>query len=486
MNIAAISTPAGMGGIAVIRVSGPDAIRIADSLFSPARPGHTLTERPSHTLTLGHIADGAETVDEVVVALFRAPHSFTGEDVVEISCHGSSYIHQRILDLLLARGCRLAEPGEFTRRAFRSGRMDLAQAEATCDLIAATTAAGHRLAMQQMRGGVSQRLAELRSRLVEMSALLELELDFGEEDVEFADRRQLLALADELHAQLSGLAQTFRTGDAIKAGLPVAIIGETNAGKSTLLNALVGDERAIVSDVHGTTRDVVEDTATLDGRLLRLVDTAGIRDTSDRVEAMGIERTYRRLDGAAVVLWVIDGTRLGDAALTEALVDDALGTLRRIEPYLHAEQRIVVVVNKADLVAPAQLEERLPELRDAVQAALSSLSGLAPLADTLASVVLSAKHGSGLDALRNALLDAIRIPQLQDGDVVISNVRHYHALNDADAAILRARCALNDGLAADLVAQDLRQCAFHLGTIVGTVTTDELLGTIFSRFCIGK
>lgn len=496
MNIAAISTAPGMGGIAVIRISGPDAIGTVSRIFHPAHPGHNLDHRPSHSLTFGRIIDGDEAVDDVVVALFRAPHSFTGEDVAEVSCHGSTYIQQRILTLLFRHGCRMAEPGEFTRRAFRNGKMDLTQAEATCDLIAATTAAAHRLALQQMRGGISRRLTELRSRLVEMSALLELELDFGEEDVEFADRSRLLALADELHDEVARLAHTFRAGNAIKTGLPVAIIGETNAGKSTLLNALLGDERAIVSDVHGTTRDLVEDTATLDGQLLRLVDTAGIRDTTDRVEAMGIERTYQRLDSAALVLWTIDGTRLGDAALAADLVADAIGTLSRIRPYLHPEQRIVLTVNKADLVAPGQLERHLPALRDAVATALGQdadaptdghgRNALAPLAHTLAVVVLSAKHGTGLDALRDVLRQALSLPQLGAADVVISNVRHFQALSDADAAILRARAALAQGLPADLVAQDLRQCAFHLGTIVGTVTTDELLGTIFSRFCIGK
>ncbi len=484
MTIAAISTAPGMGGIAVIRVSGPDAIRIVSEIFRPFKREHLLTERPAYTMTFGQVVDDrGEVLDEVVASLFRAPHSFTGEEVVELSCHGSVYIQQTLLQLLIDHGCRLAEPGEFTRRAFTNGRMDLSQAEAVADLIAADNAAAHRVALSQMKGNFSNRLTELRSRLVDLSSLLELELDFSEEEVEFADRRQLTDLADEIHRTIVRLTESFRTGNAIRNGIPVAIIGETNAGKSTLLNLLLGDEKAIVSDIHGTTRDVVEDTCVMNGVLLRFIDTAGIRDTQDRIEAMGIERTYQRLNHADIVLWVVDGTRLGDPQLTEALIADLSAMYQRINPYLHERQRLCLVVNKSDLISPATLSLQLPRLQETLRA----LEGRTTTDDGALKVLpLSAKTGAGMDQLYGLLEQWTTLPEVPAGDVIVTNLRHYEALTHADEAILRVSEGLRQMLPGDLIAQDLRSCNFYLGDILGTVSSSEVLNTIFGRFCIGK
>ena len=307
-TICAIATPAGSGGIAVIRVSGSNAIQLCDTIFAARNSNKTLTTQPANTTLYGHIYDNNEIIDEVVCTTFRAPHSFTGQDTIEIACHGSQYIQQRIITLLLSAGCRLAEPGEYTRRAFASGRIDLSQAEAVADLIAATSAAAHRLAINQMRGQFSQRLAQLRLQLLEFVSLIELELDFSEEDVQFADRTRLNNLTQEIKQEIQRLTQSFAVGNAIKNGIPVAIVGETNAGKSTLLNRLVHDERALVSNIHGTTRDVIEDTITLVGTLFRFIDTAGIRDTNDTIESMGIERTFNKLQQCEIAIWLIDST----------------------------------------------------------------------------------------------------------------------------------------------------------------------------------
>lgn len=507
MTITAISTPPGIGGIAVVRVSGPQAIAIVNEVFRPRCSSHTLDHRSAYSLTFGQIVqDNGETLDEVIVALYHAPHSFTGEDVVEISCHGSAYVQQALLQLLIQHGCRLADPGEFTRRAFANGRMDLSQAEAVADLIAAENAAAHRVAINQMKGGFSTRLKELRSQLLTLSSLLELELDFSEEDVEFADRSQLTVLAGQIHDEVSRLAQSFQMGNAIRNGIPVAIIGETNAGKSTLLNALVGDDRAIVSEIHGTTRDVVEDTCVMDGTRLRFIDTAGIRDTHDCIETLGIERTFQMLDRASIVLWMIDGTRLGDPHLTNDLIRDTLAMLHRLRPYLHPQQKIFLLINKADLVASTALNSHIPELRTALEADMDKIdenaerSARTPhkeatnaAAKTLTIdnthieyLVLSAKSGYGLTALRKALHETTRFPATAPDDIIVTNLRHYEALLAADEAILRVRSGLAAHHPSDLVAEDLRDCNHHLGTIVGEVTTDELLGTVFSRFCIGK
>lgn len=485
-TICAISTPSGIGGIAVVRISGPDAISACSKVFVPHRKEHALEQRATHTLTFGQIVNPAthEVIDEVVVMLYRAPHSFTGEDVVEISCHGSQYIQQELLHLLTGQcGLRMAERGEFTRRAFANGCMDLSQAEAVADLIAAQNAAAHRLALGQMKGSVSRTLDLLRDQLLHLSTLLELELDFSEEDVTFADRTELLELARRTRNEVSRLADTFRTGQALRGGIPVAIIGETNAGKSTLLNHLLGDDRAIVSDVHGTTRDVVEDTILVEGQLVRFIDTAGIRETSDTVEHLGIERTYQRIQHSHVVLWVIDGRRLDDAERVEACAHDAVEVYRHIYPYLN-EQKVIVVVNKVDLVNTARLQHHLPTFQGALSQAIQHEGLSAP---TLHYIAISAKHGQGLDQLHQALVNATRLPQLAQGDVIVTNQRHYNALVEARTALTHVIDGLDSQLTADLVAEDLRQAIDALNSILGQgITSQDTLNNIFQKFCVGK
>lgn len=503
MTICALSTPSGIGGIAVVRISGPDAISACAKVFQPFKAAHTLDLRPTHTLTFGRIIhpDTQEVLDEVVVALYRAPHSFTGEDVVEISCHGSAYIQQELLHVLTSFcGVRMAQGGEFTRRAFANGRMDLSQAEAVADLISAQNAAAHRLAFSQMKGSISRKLDTLHDQLLRLSSLLELELDFSEEDVEFADRSELLDIARQIDAEVVRLSDTFRTGQAIRNGIPVAIIGETNVGKSTLLNHLLGDERAIVSDVHGTTRDVIEDTILLDGQLIRFIDTAGIRDTSDQVETMGIERTYQRLERAQIVLWLIDGTRLADADSTQRCIQDTLDVYRRIQPYLR-DQQLLLVINKIDLIPSDTLHANLPLLQQALdeaglpkQTGQSGLppkqtgqSGLPPKqGDRGGLLFLSAKHSLGFDHLREVLVRATRLPQAQ-GDVILTNQRHYEAMQEAHQALLHVIDGLESHLSGDLVAEDLHAVIDALNSVLGrSITSQDTLNNIFKHFCIGK
>ncbi len=494
MTICALSTPSGIGGIAVVRISGPDAISACAKVFQPFKAAHTLDQRATHTLTFGRIIhpDTHEVLDEVVVALYRAPHSFTGEDVVEISCHGSAYIQQELLHVLTSNcGVRMAQGGEFTRRAFANGRMDLSQAEAVADLISAQNAAAHRLAFSQMKGSISRKLDTLHDQLLRLSSLLELELDFSEEDVEFADRSELLDIARQIDAEVVRLSDTFRTGQAIRNGIPVAIIGETNVGKSTLLNHLLGDERAIVSDVHGTTRDVIEDTILLDGQLIRFIDTAGIRDTSDQVESMGIERTYQRLERAQIVLWLIDGTRLADAASTQRCIQDTLDVYRRIQPYLH-DQQLLLVINKIDLIPSETLHANLPLLQQALDEAglppkQTGQSGLPPFrGDRGGLLLLSAKHSLGFDHLRDVLVRATRLPQAQ-GDVVLTNQRHYEAMQEAHVALQHVIDGLESHLSGDLVAEDLHAVIDALNSVLGrSITSQDTLNNIFKHFCIGK
>ena len=486
MTICALSTPSGIGGIAVVRISGPDAISACAKVFQPFKAEHTLDLRPTHTLTFGRIIhpDTQEVLDEVVVALYRAPHSFTGEDVVEISCHGSAYIQQELLHVLTSCcGVRMAQGGEFTRRAFANGRMDLSQAEAVADLISAQNAAAHRLAFSQMKGSISRKLDTLHDQLLRLSSLLELELDFSEEDVEFADRSELLDIARQIDAEVVRLSDTFRTGQAIRNGIPVAIIGETNVGKSTLLNHLLGDERAIVSDVHGTTRDVIEDTILLDGQLIRFIDTAGIRDTSDQVETMGIERTYQRLERAQIVLWLIDGTRLADAASTQRCIQDTLDVYRRIQPYLRDKQ-LLLVINKIDLIPSDTLHANLPLLQQALDEA--GLHSSPFKGDRGGLLFLSAKHSLGFDHLREVLVRATRLPQAQ-GDVILTNQRHYEAMQEAHAALQHVIDGLESHLSGDLVAEDLHAVIDALNSVLGrSISSQETLNNIFKNFCIGK
>lgn len=457
-TICAISTAAGVGGVAVIRVSGPEAFAICDTLFHAKQKDKKLAGQPAYSLTYGTIRTESETVDDVVAAIFRAPHSFTGEDTVEITCHGSLYIQQRLLQLLVAAGCRMARPGEYTQRAFLNGKMDLSQAEAVADLIASTSAGQHRLALNQMRGGFSRELKALREQLLKITSLMELELDFADhEELEFADRTELKALADEIERVISRLAESFKTGNAIKNGISVAIIGETNAGKSTLLNLLLHEEKAIVSDIHGTTRDVIEDTTTLAGQLYRFIDTAGIRDTTDTIESLGIERTFRKIAQATIVLWMVDAT---DAARQ---IEEIGG---KIFPQC-ADKQLIMVFNKADLL------DDEPDW--------SSL-----LPHELPFVTISAKAATNIERLQQMLVEAASTPNAGQGDVIVSNLRHYEALTRALDAIRRVQEGLAAHLSGDFVSQDLRECIFHLSDIVGEVTTDQVLGNIFSHFCIGK
>lgn len=440
-TIVAISTPAGVGGIAVIRLAGPQAHAIAAKhLHLPV----SQTAKPVAAYSL--FRNGDKIIDEVMLTLYRAPHSFTGEDMVEVSCHGSIYVQQTILQCLLDSGAALAEPGEFTRRAFLNGKLDLSQAEAVADLIDSTNSANHALAISQLRGGYAQRLKELRDQFVDLAALLELELDFSEEDVEFADRGKLHALLDTIQAECQRLCDSFRLGNAIKNGVPVAIVGRPNVGKSTLLNAIVGEDRAIVSDIAGTTRDTVEDTINLDGITFRFIDTAGIRHSSDMIESLGIERSYKAIDKAQIILYLTD---------SPATLADELSALAD-QVTLEGKQ-IVPIVNKIDVVASS------PNI-DAIQ--------------------ISAKNGIGLDLLRQRLTQSYTATS--PGQPILSNLRHFQALKQVLQSVEIVRQGLHSNLPADLVVIDLREALHHLGTITGQVTSDEILGSIFSRFCIGK
>lgn len=465
-TICAIATAPG-GAIGIIRVSGNDSIRIADRIFQPkGKDQSPLTDRKAYTLTFGNIIDtgnGNDIVDEVLVSIFRAPHSYTGEDSVEISCHGSRYIMQRIMQLLISAGCRAAGPGEYTQRAFLNGKMDLSQAEAVADLIAADSTAAHRIAMNQMRGGFSSELARLRSELLHLTSLMELELDFSDhEELEFADRGELSTVAAKISDTIMQLSDSFRVGNAIKNGVPVAIVGETNAGKSTLLNLLLGEERAIVSDIHGTTRDTIEDTAEIGGISFRFIDTAGIRDTHDRIESIGIERTMKKISQADIILMVIDPT-----APTDQYTDLAPKILPLCEG-----KTVIVVVNKSDITAAAS------------SSIIDSSSTYNHL--NIKQIHISAKTGDGTDKLRSLLCSCSGVDTATDG-VIISNLRHLSALQSALADIHRVISGLTSGLPSDLISQDLRSCLYHLGEITGgEIQTDEVLGNIFKHFCIGK
>lgn len=463
-TICAISTPAGVGGIAVARVSGSRAVEICSRLWR----GKPLENVSSHTAHLGEVVDAeGNLLDQAVATVFRAPRSFTGEDVIEISVHGSRYIQRELIAALTAAGARLAEPGEFTRRAFAAGRFDLAQAEAVADIIAADSKASHRLAVSQMRGDFSNELGRLHDALLELVSLLELELDFSEEDVEFASRSRLLKLAEDIRSTVSRLAASFRTGDAIRRGVSVAIVGETNAGKSTLLNRLLRDDRAIVSDIHGTTRDIIEDTVDIGGVCFRFIDTAGLRDTADTVENLGIERTLRRLSTARIVLWVVDASRPETIA----------GTGHEIIGRISRDQTLAVVINKCDMTAP-----------DAARTAVATLTAEAcgHIDGEIAVIGISAGTGAGLGDLESALIDISGAADIESSDVVVTNARHHRSLVDAEASISRAIDGLREGISGDFIAQDLRETLHHLASITGSITTTDILTTIFSKFCIGK
>ena len=460
-TICAISTAPGVGGIAVIRVSGKDAITFVSKCWQ----GMGIADMKSHTAHFGRIVDTTGSVlDEVVLTLFRNPRSFTGEDVIEIACHGSTWIQQQIVNTLIACGCRAATGGEFTRRAYTNGRLDLSQAEAIADLIASSSRASHRIALNQMRGAFSRELSVLREKLLEFVSLIELELDFTEEDVEFADRTRLTELATLIKNKVDTLAGSFAMGNAFKNGIPCAIVGETNAGKSTLLNLLLRDERALVSDIHGTTRDVIEDTITLNGTLFRFIDTAGIRETDDTIESMGIERTFKKLDEAQIVLWVIDANT--DFCAIEELSKRILERT--------SGKSLITIVNKTDTLS----ETRQNEISDFMQNIVGENGSVA---------FISAKNSIGIENLENTLVKCAALPDTDNAnEVIVTNARHYEALIHAGEAITRAIDGLTMGISGDFVSQDIRECMHYLGEITGEITTDQILGSIFTRFCIGK
>lgn len=457
-TICAIATAQG-GAIGCIRVSGPEAIEITSCIFTPAATNRELGDSKPYTLTFGRIYDGSEVIDEVLVSLFRAPHSYTGENSTEITCHGSAYILQKVLQLLIKNGCRMAAPGEYTQRAFLNGKMDLSQAEAVADLIASSSAATHRLAMSQMRGGFSKELATLRDQLLHFTSLIELELDFSDhEELEFADRSELCQLANNIEKVIARLVNSFNVGNAIKNGVPVAIIGETNAGKSTLLNVLLNEDKAIVSDIHGTTRDIIEDTVNIGGITFRFIDTAGIRETSDTIESLGIERTFQKLDQAEIVLWMIDATN-AQAQITQ-LAGQLLPRCER--------KQLILVYNKADLVD--NIQNSIPD----------------NFPDNVQSITLSAKKREHIEELQRMLITSAHLPTITQNDVIVTNVRHYEALNNALEAIHRVQEGLTNNISDDFISQDIRDCIFHLSDIAGEVTNDMVLQNIFQHFCIGK
>lgn len=452
-NICAMATPPG-GAIGIIRISGPDSISIADRHFS-----RNISEAKSHTLHYGVFAsDSSMPIDDVMVAVFRAPHSYTGENSVEIYCHGSRYIMSQIIRCLIEAGCRQADPGEYTRRAFINGKMDLSQAEAVADLIAATGKASHDMALGQLRGNISNELSTLRDQLLKMTSLMELELDFSDhEELEFADRTALFNLATTIHDRITSLASSFRTGQAIKQGIPVAIIGKTNVGKSTLLNRLVGEEKAIVSDIHGTTRDIIEDTIDIHGITFRFVDTAGLRTTDDVIEQIGIERSYSALSKAAIVLWVID------TPPSEEELSDITSRCKG--------KQVIAVINKTDK-HPATPS--------------SSTSGQS-LSIPFSTLSISALNGTGINELTDAIYAKSGIPEIGENDAIITSARHYSSLLQAQESITRVLDGLEMNIPNDLLSEDLRQCLDALADITGgVITPSEVLNNIFSHFCIGK
>jgi len=457
-TIIALATASGAGAIAVLRVSGPKAISVSNTLFKSIHDKNLLNQ-PTHTIHLGHIVDGDRVLDEVLVSIYKNPQSYTGEDVVEISCHGSSYIQQEILQLFIRNGCRSANPGEFTLRAFLNGKMDLSQAEAVADLISSDSAAAHQIAMQQMRGGFSSEIKKLREELLNFASLIELELDFSEEDVEFADRRQFEDLLLRIVKVLKYLIDSFSTGNVIKNGVPISIIGAPNVGKSTLLNALLNEDKAIVSNIAGTTRDAIEDELIIEGIKFRFIDTAGIRQTDDTVESIGIKKTFAKMAESQVIIQLIDAS-----LISKANTADILASLVETKAQ-YPEKETLVVLNKMDLADKALLSKVFSELE--------------PLH-------MSAKTGTGVELLKTKLLDMVHMGKLQNNDTIITNARHYDALRLALENIQKVQVGMQTGLSGDLLAIDIREALYHFGRITGEISTDDLLGNIFANFCIGK
>ena len=469
-TICAPATTPGTGAISVIRVSGQNALDIADKVIK-CRKG-TISEAKGYTIKFGNVfSPDGDIVDEVLVSVFKAPHSYTGENSVEISCHASSYIVSSILNLLYAAGARAAHPGEFTQRAYLNGKMDLAQAEAVADVIASQNAAAHKIAFKQMKGGFSSELRDMRGELLELVSLMELELDFSEEEVEFADRSRLDGLLSALIDHISRLIDSFKLGNAIKNGVPVAIAGATNTGKSTLLNALLGEERAIVSDIHGTTRDTIEELLNLDGILFRFIDTAGLRETDEVVEKIGIERTFKKISEASIVLGMVDLTR--DFETTSETVNEVINKVD------FDSQNLVILLNKTDISEP----NKNVSIKNFI---VSQLENKGIDKESVELIEISAKTGSGLSDLRKILVKTQQDLLADSDTTLVTNQRHVQALTDSRTSLLRVRDGLACGLPTDLAAQDIREAIYHLGSIVGEISTDEVLGNIFANFCIGK
>ncbi len=451
-TICAVATAPGTGAVAIIRLSGRKSFEITDKIFFNKK-GKKISEQKPYSIHFGEIKENETVIDEVLVSVFRSPHSYTGEDSVEISCHGSLFIQQKILNILLKNGASLAQAGEFTKRAFLNGKMDLSQAEAVADLISSSSAASHRVAIQQMRGGFSNDLKDLRSRLVKFISLVELELDFSEEDVEFADRIELGNLIEEIKIHISKLSDSFELGNVIKNGIPVAIVGEPNVGKSTLLNVLLNEDKAIVSEIAGTTRDAIEDVISVKGILFRFIDTAGIRHTEDKIESLGIERTMSKIDKAEIVLLLIDAQDKNAREKIEQIRNRA------------GEKKIIVVVNKTD--------------KNKFQ--INNLPG-----NNLKIVEISAKYRTNIDILNDALIEAVNFSNVKENDIIITNARHFEVLQKALISSERVISGLLQNISGDFLAQDIREILQSIGEITGTVTSDEILGNIFVNFCIGK
>ncbi len=458
--ICAIATASGMGAIAVVRLSGQRCHEIALSIFKSRTRNLDKSSIVPNKAYFGDLIDGTDVVDEAIVTFFASPHSYTGEDSVEISCHGSVYIQQKVLEILIARGVRLAGPGEFSRRAFLNNKLDLAQAEAVADLIASQSEASHKIAVNQLKGGFSKELRDIRSRLLDITSLLELELDFSEEDVEFADRTQLLELIEEAISHIGRLTESFRLGNAIKNGIPVTIAGETNTGKSTLLNAILGEERAIVSDIEGTTRDTVEETFNIFGTLYRFIDTAGIRQTTEEIERIGIERTFKKMEEADVILGMVD--------MTKGL-EKAISAIRLIVSKVDRQQQtLIVLCNKRDVARDFPCERLLSEFED------------------IPIEFVSAKDNDDVERIKRFIFNNSSLHSVGANETLVTNMRHYESLRLSKENLEQVREGIMVGLSADLLSQDLRQALFYLGSITGEITNDEVLGNIFGRFCVGK
>lgn len=458
--ICAIATASGMGAIAVVRLSGQRCHEIALSIFKSRTRNLDKSSIVPNRAYFGDLVDGTDVVDEAIVTFFASPHSYTGEDSVEISCHGSVYIQHKVLEILIARGARLAGPGEFSRRAFLNNKLDLAQAEAVADLIASQSEASHKIAVNQLKGGFSKELRDIRSRLLDITSLLELELDFSEEDVEFADRTQLLELIEEAISHIGRLTESFRLGNAIKNGIPVTIAGETNTGKSTLLNAILGEERAIVSDIEGTTRDTIEETFNIFGTLYRFIDTAGIRQTTEEIERIGIERTFKKMEEADVILGMVD--------MTKGL-EKAISAIRLIVSKVDRQQQtLIVLCNKRDVARDFPCERLLSEFED------------------IPIEFVSAKDNDDVERIKRFIFNNSSLHSVGANETLVTNMRHYESLRRSKENLEQVREGIMVGLSADLLSQDLRQALFYLGSITGEITNDEVLGNIFGRFCVGK